>query len=113
MCPVTKGGHCDLDLDLWPTSKENFVRVVYPTLTVTGTSYLGYGFTLGRRCVMYQKEVTVTLTLTSDPHQRKTLSGLYLLHYFSLELHALVIGSHQEGGVSCTKIGHCDLDFDL
>ena len=66
-CRVPFSGHCDLDLDLWPSFCNNRVRSISLILFEVGISNLVCGCILGWRSVAYHNWVTVTLNLTSDP----------------------------------------------
>ena len=66
-CRVPFSGHCDLDLDLWPSFYNNHVRSISLILFGVGISNLVCGCILGWRSVAYLNWVTVTLNLTSDP----------------------------------------------
>ena len=67
-CRIPFSGHCDLDLDLWPSFFYNKrVRSISLILFEVGISNLVCGCILGWQSVTYQNWVTVTLNLTSDP----------------------------------------------
>ena len=80
-CLVPFLGHCDLDLDLWPSFLNNRVRSISLILFEVGISNLVCGCVLGWRSVAYHNWVTVTLNLTSDLVSRNSIeSGAYLLY---------------------------------
>ena len=80
-CRVPFSGHCDLDLDLWPSFTNYRVRSTSLILFEVGISNLVFGCILGWRSVAYQNWVTVTLNLTSDLVSRNYIeSAAYLLY---------------------------------
>ena len=68
---------------------------------------------LGMTGVTCHYQVTVTLTLTSDLVLRIIVSGAYLLYSLSSGFQIWCVDASWDSGVSCTILGHCDLDLDL
>ena len=80
-CRVPFSGHCDINLDLWPSFKNNRVRSISLILFEVGISNLVCGCILGWWSVAYHNWITVTLNLTSDLVSRNCIeSGAYLLY---------------------------------
>ena len=79
-CHISFSGHCDFDLDLWPSFKNNCVQSLSLTFFEVGIPNLVCGCILGWQSVAYHFRVTVTLILTSDLVFRLIVSGDYLLY---------------------------------
>ena len=82
---ISFSGHCDLDLDLWPSFKNYCVGSISLIFFEVGIPNMRCECIIGWQSVTYHFEVTVTMTLTSDLVCRIIMSGAYFLYYLSKE----------------------------
>ena len=78
-CHISFSGHCDLNLDIRPSFKNNCVRSISLIFFEVGIPNLVCECILGWRSVTYHFQGTVTLT--SDLVFKIIVSGSYLLYY--------------------------------
>ena len=80
-CHISFSGHCDFDLDLWPSFKNYCVQSRSLTFFEVGIPNLICGCIFGWQSVAYHFRVTVTLILTFDLVSTIFVSGAYLLYF--------------------------------
>ena len=94
-------GHCDLELDLWPSFYNYRIRSISLILFEVGISNLVCECILGWGSVAYHNWVTVNLNLTSDRISRNCIvSGAYLLYSFRLEFQIWCLNAYWDDRVS-------------
>ena len=79
-CRVPFSGHCDLDLDLWPSFYNNHVRSISLILFELGISNLVCGCILGWRSVAYHKSLWPWTWPLTQFLENCIESGAYLLY---------------------------------
>ena len=109
------GRHILIALSVRPCVRPSRFRVrsISPIFFEIGIPNLVSGYILGWLSVAYH--FRFTLTLTSDLVFRIIVSGAYLLvlYYLRYESQIWCVDASSDDKVSCTKLGHCDLELDL